>query len=58
MKILVMGAEVMGAAEIGAELGKPVTSSNHAMAWHGLRLAEIDDPQPGLRRLFTLPLRG
>ncbi len=44
------------AAEIEAELGKPVTSSNHALAWHCLRLAGIDDPQPGLGRLFTLPL--
>ncbi len=46
------------AAEIEAELGKPVTSSNHAMAWHCLRLAGIDDPQPHLGRLFTLPLAG
>ena len=44
------------AAELEAELGKPVTSSNHAMAWHCLRLAGIDDPQPHLGRLFTLPL--
>ncbi len=46
------------AAELEAELGKPVTSSNHAMAWHCLRLAGIDDPQPGLGSPFTLPLRG
>ena len=46
------------AAEIEAELGKPVTSSNHAMAWHCLRLAGIDDPQPHLGRLFTLKLAG
>ncbi len=44
------------AAEIETELGKPVTSSNHAMAWHCLRLAGIDDRQPHLGRLFTLPL--
>ena len=44
------------AAEIEAELGKPVTSSNHAMAWHCLRLAGIDDPQPHLGRLFALQL--
>lgn len=41
---------------IEAELGKPVTSSNHAMAWHALRLAGIDDALPGLGRLLTLPL--
>ncbi len=46
------------AAGIEAELGKPVTSSNHALAWHCLRLAGIDDPQPDLGRLFTLPLPG
>ena len=44
------------AREIEDELGKPVTSSNHAMAWHCLRLAGIDDSQPRLGRLFTQPL--
>jgi maleate isomerase len=24
-------------------IGKPVTSSNHALAWHLLRLAGVDD---------------
>ncbi len=46
------------AAEIEAELGQPVTSSNHALAWHCLRLAGIDDPQPQLGRLVALPLAG
>lgn len=41
-------------AGIEAELGVPVTSSNHALAWHCLRLAGITDPVPGLGRLFTL----
>lgn len=35
-------------------LGKPVTSSNHAMAWHALRLAGIEDRLPGFGRLFRL----
>lgn len=35
------------------ELGKPVTSSNHALAWHCLRLAGYTDPVPGFGRLFT-----
>lgn len=35
-------------------LGKPVVSSNHAMAWHALRLAGIDDKLPGFGRLFRL----
>jgi maleate isomerase len=44
------------ARAIEATLGKPVTSSNHAMAWHALRLAGIDDRLDGLGRLFQLPL--
>jgi maleate isomerase len=35
-------------------LGKPVTSSNHAMAWHALRLAGIKDTLPQWGRLYTL----
>ena len=43
-------------APIEAELGKPVTSSNHALAWHCLRLAGIADRRPELGRLFDLAL--
>jgi maleate isomerase len=32
----------------------PVTSSNHAMAWHCLRLAGVADPLPAAGRLFEL----
>jgi len=39
-------------------LGKPVTSSNHALAWHALRLAGVDEPLDGLGRLFRTPLPG
>ena len=39
-------------AAIEAELGKPATSSNHAMAWHCLRLAGIAEPRPDCGRLF------
>lgn len=35
-----------------ARIGIPVTSSNHAMAWHSLRLAGIDDAMPEAGRLF------
>jgi len=35
-----------------AELGKPVTSSNLALAWHALRLAGVDDAIAGFGRLF------
>jgi maleate isomerase len=42
--------------QIERELGKPVTSSNHAMAWHCLRLAGIEDRQPGFGRLFECAL--
>jgi maleate isomerase len=34
-----------------------VSSSNHAMAWHALRLAGIEDRLPQFGSLFTLPLR-
>lgn len=46
------------AAQVEAKIGKPVTSSNHAMAWHCLRLAGIDDAQPQFGRLYSLPLPG
>ncbi len=41
-------------ARIEAELGKPVTSSNHALAWHCLRLAGIGDVLPQFGRLYTI----
>ena len=41
---------------IEARAGLPVTSSDHALAWHCLRLAGVDDTVPGLGRLFELPL--
>lgn len=41
-------------AEIEAECGLPVTSSNHAMAWHCLRLAGVTEKRPELGRLFGL----
>lgn len=39
-------------ASLENEIGIPLTSSNHAMAWHALRLAGIKDKPPGLGRLF------
>jgi maleate isomerase len=44
------------AAAIEAEIGLPVTSSNHAMAWHAMRLAGVEDALPQFGRLFSLPL--
>lgn len=46
------------AADIEREIGLPVTSSNHAMAWHALRLARFDEKLPEWGKLFTLPLVG
>ncbi|GAB4066505.1 Asp/Glu racemase [Ancylobacter sonchi] len=43
---------VEAVARIEALTGLPVTSSNHAMAWHALRLAGIDDAVAGAGRLF------
>jgi len=42
-------------AGIEADCGIPTTSSNHALAWHCLRLAGIDDKLAGLGRLYELP---
>ena len=44
--------------EAEARLGKPVVSSNQALAWHLLRLAGDDAPRHGRGRLFSLPLIG
>jgi maleate isomerase len=43
-------------ADIEQRLGKPVTSSNHAMAWHSLRLAGVNDPLPQFGELFTVAM--
>ncbi len=40
--------------ELEAELGVPVTSSNHALAWHCLRLTKYHEPMPGFGRLFRM----
>jgi maleate isomerase len=45
------------AAAIEIEIGIPITSSNHAMAWHALRLAGVADAMTQWGRLFTLPLQ-
>jgi maleate isomerase len=37
-----------------SRLKKPITASNHAMAWHALRLAGVKDARPGFGRLFRL----
>lgn len=39
--------------EIEDKTGVPVVSSNLALAWHMLRLADIDDKRPELGRLFS-----
>lgn len=41
-------------AAIEAEHDIPITSSNHALAWHCLRLARINDKLPENGRLFCL----
>ena len=41
--------------ELEASLGLPVTTSNHAMAWHALRLAGVGDTLPSAGRLFQIP---
>jgi maleate isomerase len=46
------------AERIEARLGKPVTSSNHALAWHMLRLAGYNDSIAGLGRVFCTTLQA
>ncbi len=43
------------AATLERLTGAPVTSSNHAMAWHCLRLSGVGDALPNAGRLFELP---
>ncbi|MEQ8816691.1 MAG: Asp/Glu racemase [Thalassobaculum sp.] len=45
-------------AEVEAATGKPLLSSNLAMAWHCLRLAGVDDPQPEFGMLYERGLAG
>ncbi|MEI8715815.1 maleate cis-trans isomerase family protein [Mesorhizobium sp. ISC11] len=42
--------------EVEKELGKPVTSSNHALAWHMLRLGGIGEQIAGKGELFRRSL--
>ena len=39
---------------IETDVGKPVVTSNQALAWHALRLAGYNDPVRGHGRLMTL----
>jgi maleate isomerase len=39
--------------DVEARIGIPVTSSDHALAWHCLRLAGVADAVPGVGQLFT-----
>ncbi len=43
-------------ADLEKSLGIPLTSSNHAMAWHALRLAGIDDSLGQFGSLYDLTL--
>ena len=44
------------AADLEREIGLPITSSNHAMAWHALRLGGVTDERPEFGSLFTKQL--
>lgn len=45
-------------AELEARIGIVATSSNHALAWHCLRLAGVEDVLPQFGRLFTVAACG
>lgn len=41
-------------SDIEQKIGKPVVSSNLAVAWHALRLSNVDtEPLSGLAKLFN-----
>ena len=40
-------------AQAEAALRKPVTASNHSLAWHLLRLSEVDDQRADVGQLFA-----
>ncbi len=40
--------------QIEKETAKPVTSSNHALAWHCLRLADVQDKNPEFGQLYMI----
>ena len=40
-------------AQAEAALAKPVTASNHSLAWHLLRLSEVDDQRADAGQLFA-----
>ncbi|NIZ60686.1 Asp/Glu racemase [Sedimentitalea sp. CY04] len=42
--------------EVEQKTGTPVITSNQALSWHMLRLADITEPQRGFGKLFELPL--
>ena len=42
--------------ELEASLDIPLTSSNHAMAWHSIRLAGLEDKLPQFGTLYEKPL--
>ncbi len=42
--------------EIEQELGKPVTSSNHAIIWHSLRLAGVNEKLDGYGALYKMQI--
>jgi maleate isomerase len=46
------------AAAIESEIGLPVTSTNHALAWHAMRIAGVEDSLPQFGRRFALPRAG
>ena len=46
---------VAAVEELEQALGKPISSSNHAMIWHSLRLAGVKEPLEGFGRLMRSP---
>ena len=57
-EFIIRGGKNLSAPAIEAEVGIPVTSSDHALAWHSLRLAGVTDRVPGAGRLFECGCPG
>ena len=47
--------EILEHLEFETDTGLPVTSSNHAMAWHCLRITGVNDACPELGACLNTP---
>lgn len=53
---LIISASVCAGCPTCLHFGKPVTSNNHALAWHMLRMAGVETSMEGKGELWRRPL--